>query len=232
MHVQMEVHMVTGDNWRTARSISEQLGVVNLSAEVKPDGKERVVRALQGRNKVVAMVGDGVNDAPALAAADVGIAIGSGTEIAVETADYVLIRSDLEDVVVAFDLSKKTFSRIKQNYVWAMIYNVVMVPFAGGVFYPVLHVNLPPMFAGLAMALSSVSVVLSSLMLMRYRRPKPVLRDFSSGKGGMGQLQRRRAASRSGALLAQEDTSYDGLDESWDDDEWKKGGVAALEISR
>ena len=172
--------MITGDNWRTARSISEQLGITNCSAEVKPDGKERAVRALQGRRKTVAMVGDGVNDAPALAAADVGIAIGSGTEVAVETADYVLIRSDLEDVVVALDLSRKTFTRIKHNYGWAMVYNVVMVPFAGGLFYPLLHVHLDPMFAGLAMAMSSVSVVLSSLLLMRYRRPAPVLRDFSS----------------------------------------------------
>jgi P-type Cu+ transporter len=176
--VQVAVHMITGDNWRTARSISEQLGIVNVSAEVKPDGKDAAVRALQGRNHAVAMVGDGVNDAPALAAADVGIAIGSGTEVAVETADYVLVRSDLEDVAVALDLSRKTFARIKQNYGWAMVYNVLMVPVAAGVLYPSLHMDLPPMFAGLAMACSSVSVVLNSLLLRRYRRPQPVLRDY------------------------------------------------------
>lgn len=212
--------MITGDNWRTARSISEQLGIINCSAEVKPDGKERAVRALQGRNKIVAMIGDGVNDAPALAAADVGVAIGSGTEVAVETADYVLIRSDLEDVVVALDLSRKTFSRIKQNYGWAMIYNIVMVPFAGGAFYPLLHVNLPPMFAGLAMALSSVSVVLSSLLLMKYRRPKPVLRDFSSSKGSFSQSQGKQS------LEAVEN------DDSRNSGEWGAGeGMSALEFS-
>lgn len=207
--------MITGDNWRTARSISDQLGIINCSAEVKPDGKERAVRALQGRRKTVAMVGDGVNDAPALAAADVGIAIGSGTEVAVETADYVLIRSDLEDVVVALDLSRKTFTRIKHNYGWAMVYNVVMVPFAGGLFYPLLHVNLDPMFAGLAMAMSSVSVVLSSLLLMRYRRPAPVLRDFSSGKWGPSKLARRAGAGG-----------------AWDDEQWSPGGArGALDIA-
>lgn len=179
--MQVEVHLITGDNWRTARSISEQLGIKNVSAEVQPDGKERAVRALQGRRKVVAMVGDGVNDAPALAAADIGIAIGSGTEVAVETADFVLVRSDLEDVVVALDLARKTFRRIQANFGWAMLYNVLMVPIAAGAFYPVFHMQLPPMFAGLAMALSSVSVVASSLMLRWYRRPVPVLRDFSGG---------------------------------------------------
>lgn len=179
--VQVEVHLITGDNWRTARSISEQLGITSVAAEVKPDGKERAVRALQGRRKVVAMVGDGVNDAPALAAADLGIAIGSGTEVAVETADFVLVRSDLEDVVVALDLARKTFRRIQANFGWAMVYNVLMVPVAAGAFYPVFHMQLPPMFAGLAMAMSSVSVVVSSLMLRWYRRPLPVLRDFSGG---------------------------------------------------
>ena len=177
--MQIEVHLLTGDNWATARSIAERLGIANVSAEVRPDGKAAAVRELRSAGRVVAMVGDGVNDAPALAAADLAIAIGSGTQVAIEAADFVLVRSDLEDVVVALDLCRATFRRIQLNYFWAMAYNVAMVPVAAGAFFPATRLQLPPAFAGLAMAMSSVSVVLSSLLLNWYRRPPPVWRGGS-----------------------------------------------------
>ncbi|KAK9916964.1 hypothetical protein WJX75_009286 [Coccomyxa subellipsoidea] len=175
----LAVHLVTGDNWRTARAIAEQLAIINVCAECLPGAKADKIRQLQGSKKVVAMVGDGVNDSPALAAADVGIAVGSGTDIAIEAADYVLMRDDLEDVLVAIDLSRKTFNRIRVNYFWAMGYNVIMIPFAAGVFYPCTHMQIPPWVAGALMVFSSVSVVCSSLLLRNYKRPKPVLRDIT-----------------------------------------------------
>lgn len=174
-----QCHMVTGDNWRVARAISSQLGLVNVSAECLPAAKAAKIRELQGGRQVVAMVGDGVNDAPALAAADVGIALGSGTDIAVEAADYVLMRADLEGVLLALDLSRATFNRIRLNFFWAMAYNVVMLPVAAGVFYPCIHMQVPPWVAGAAMAGSSLSVMASSLMLRNYRPPPPVLRDVN-----------------------------------------------------
>lgn len=137
-----------------------------------PAGKADVVRSFQKDGSIVAMVGDGINDSPALAAADVGMAIGAGTDVAIEAANYVLMRDNLEDVITAIDLSKKTFFRIRLNYVFAMAYNVVAIPVAAGVFFPWLGIKLPPWVAGACMALSSVSVVCSSLLLRRYRKPK------------------------------------------------------------
>eukprot|EP00850_Spirogloea_muscicola_P011399 SM000070S21365 [mRNA] locus=s70:530729:535395:- [translate_table: standard] len=165
--------MLTGDNWHTARAVAKEIGIEEVYAEVLPSGKADTVRTLQcGGAVVVAVVGDGINDSPALAAADVGMAVGSGTDIAIEAADYVLMRSNLEDVVTAIDLSRKTFDRIRTNYAWAMGYNVMGIPLAAGVFYPCFLVRLPPWLAGAAMAFSSVSVVCSSLALRMYRKPK------------------------------------------------------------
>ncbi|KAK4270659.1 hypothetical protein QN277_019438 [Acacia crassicarpa] len=164
--------MVTGDNLRTARAVAKEVGIEDVRAEVMPAGKAEVVRSFQKDGSIVAMVGDGINDSPALAAADVGMAIGAGTDIAIEAADYVLMRNNLEDVITAIDLSRKTFFRIRLNYVFAMVYNVVAIPAAAGVLYPSLGIKLPPWVAGACMALSSVSVVCSSLLLRRYRRPR------------------------------------------------------------
>lgn len=136
-----------------------------------PAGKAEIVRSFQKDGSIVAMVGDGINDSPALAAADVGIAIGAGTDIAIEAADYVLMRNNLEDVIAAVDLSRKTFARIRLNYVFAMAYNMVAIPVAAGVLYPSLGILLPPWVAGTCMALSSLSVVCSSLLLRRYKSP-------------------------------------------------------------
>jgi Cu+-exporting ATPase len=159
--------MITGDNEQTARAIAKQLGIKKVVAEVLPGEKAEQVTAFRQRGKV-AFVGDGINDAPALAGADLGIAMGSGTDIAIEAGGIVLVKNDLEDVVRAIKLSRKTFARIKLNLFWATIYNVAGIPIAAGVFVGV-GLTLNPAIAGLAMALSSVSVVTSSLLLSRSR---------------------------------------------------------------
>ncbi|XVF13143.1 hypothetical protein REPUB_Repub08aG0182800 [Reevesia pubescens] len=164
--------MVTGDNWGTASSIARQIGIETVVAEAKPEQKAEKVKDLQAAGYVVAMVGDGINDSPALVAADVGMAIGAGTDIAIEAADIVLMKSNLEDVITAIHLSRKTFSRIRLNYIWALGYNILGIPIAAGALFPSTGFRLPPWIAGAAMAASSVSVVCCSLLLKNYKRPK------------------------------------------------------------
>jgi Cu+-exporting ATPase len=167
----IQVYMITGDNQKTAKAIARQVGIVNILAEVLPEDKAREIRRLQEKGIKVAMVGDGINDAPALAQADLGIAMGSGTDVAVETGGIVLIRGDLKDVAAAIDLSKNTLSKIKQNMFFALFYNAMGIPIAARVFAG-FGLILKPELAGLAMALSSVSVVSNSLMLRRWRPGK------------------------------------------------------------
>ncbi|MGB7662647.1 MAG: heavy metal translocating P-type ATPase [Nitrososphaeraceae archaeon] len=168
----MEVVMLTGDNDRTAKAVSSKLGINRVIAQVLPPEKEQAISMLKGEGKVVAMVGDGINDAPALARADLGIAIGSGTDVAKETGGIILIKDDIRDVVTAIDLGKKTVSKIRQNLFWAFAYNTGLIPIASGVLVPFLGVGIfgwLPMLAGVAMAMSSVTVVGNSILLGRYK---------------------------------------------------------------
>lgn len=167
----LRVIMVTGDNARTARAIAQEAGIDDVIAEVLPQDKAYEIRKLQQGGNVVAFVGDGINDAPALAQADVGIAIGSGTDVAIESGEIVLIRDDLMDAVAGIQLARKVMVRIKQNIFWAFAYNLALIPVASGVLYPFFHVTLKPEWAGLAMAMSSVTVISLSLMLKKYRPP-------------------------------------------------------------
>ena len=165
----LEVVMLTGDNRRTAGAIGKELGVTQVMAEVLPQDKERKIAALQAEGKKVAMVGDGINDAPALARAEVGLAIGAGTDVAIESADIVLMKSDLLDVAAAVELSRATIRNIKENLFWAFFYNSLGIPLAAGVFYYALHWQLNPMFAAAAMSLSSVTVVTNALRLRFFK---------------------------------------------------------------
>jgi Cu+-exporting ATPase len=163
----LRVIMLTGDNLVTARVVARALGLDDVVAEVLPEQKADVVRRLQADGHVVAMAGDGVNDAPALAAADVGIAMGTGTDVAMESAGITLVKGDLRGIVRARRLSRATMRNIRQNLVWAFIYNVLGVPIAAGVLYPFVQILLSPMIASAAMSLSSVSVITNALRLRR-----------------------------------------------------------------
>lgn len=171
----IETIMITGDNKRTANAIAKQIGIKKVFAEVLPKEKEEIVRNIQNskqfgasnKKQIIAFVGDGINDAPALAAADIGIAIGSGTDVAIEASDITLINKDLRSVDLAIELSKKTMRTIKMNLFWAFGYNIVLIPLAMGVLYPFFGLLLSPIFASIAMALSSISVVSNSLLLKR-----------------------------------------------------------------
>jgi Cu+-exporting ATPase len=163
-----KVAMITGDNKRTAEAISRKLNMDRVLAEVLPQDKAIEVKRLQDEGEIVAFIGDGINDAPALAQADVGIAIGSGTDVAIESGEIVLIKDDLRDVVAAMQLSNKTISKVKQNLFWAMIYNSILIPVAAGVLYPFTGIVFRPEWAAGAMAFSSVSVVTNSLLFKGY----------------------------------------------------------------
>jgi P-type Cu+ transporter len=167
----LRVVMISGDNRRTAEAIARKLGIDEVIADVLPEGKVEAIRALQQDGRKVAFVGDGINDAPALAQADIGIAIGSGTDVAMESADVVLMSDNLSGISQAIALSRATLRNIKQNLFWAFAYNVTLLPVAAGVLYPFVGILLSPMFAALAMAFSSVSVVTNALRLKRFRVP-------------------------------------------------------------
>lgn len=157
--------MLTGDNAKTAQAIAKQVGIKTVISEVLPDQKSQAIQNLQSKGKMVAMVGDGINDAPALATADIGIAVGTGTDIAIESADIILMKPELSDIIKSLALSRLTIKVIKENLFWAFIYNILAIPVAMGVLYLFGGPLLNPMIAGLAMSFSSVSVVLNALRL-------------------------------------------------------------------
>jgi len=179
----LETVIITGDNRRTAEAIARQVGIDRVLAEVLPQDKAEEVKKLQALGKKVAMVGDGVNDAPALAQADVGMAIGSGTDVAKETGDVILIKDDIRDVVVALEVAKATMRKVKQNLFWAFVYNTLGIPLGAGLFYPFIALIISPELAGLLMAVSSVTVTLNTLLLKRF---EPSARREDKSRRGTG----------------------------------------------
>jgi Cu+-exporting ATPase len=191
-NMNLDVVMITGDNKKTAQAIASQVGIDRVLSEVLPEDKASEVKKIQDEGRIVAMVGDGINDAPALAQADVGIAIGSGTDVAIETGDIVLIKHDLRDIASSVNLSKKTVNKIKQNLFWAFIYNVIAIPIAAGILYPIL---LPPALAALFMAMSSVTVVSNSLLLKRFNPQKRKIK-IKKEKGGEKMAKAKAKAAK------------------------------------
>ena len=179
----IRVVMLTGDNRRTAEAVRKRLGIEEVVAEVLPQDKEKKISQLKTQGHKVAMIGDGINDAPALAAADVGMAIGAGTDVAMESADIILMKSDLRDAVTAVGLSRAVIRNIKQNLFWAFFYNAIGIPLAAGVWYPVLGVKLNPMFGAAAMSLSSIFVVGNALRLRGFKS------GFAPARGADGPRQ-------------------------------------------
>jgi P-type Cu+ transporter len=163
----VRVVMLTGDRAETAQSIAKQLQIEEINAEVRPEGKSEIIKSLKNEGRTVAMAGDGINDAPALAAADVGIAMGTGTDVAIENAGITLVKGDLQGIVRARKLSRATIRNIKQNLAFAFLYNLIGIPIAAGVFYPIFGWLLSPMLASAAMSFSSVSVIANALRLRR-----------------------------------------------------------------
>lgn len=179
----IETAMITGDNRRTAEAIARQVGIDHILAEVLPQDKAEEVKKLQASGKAVAMVGDGVNDAPALAQADVGMAIGSGTDVAKETGDVILIKDDIRDVIVALEVARATMRKVKQNLFWAFFYNTLSIPLAAGLLYPATSLIISPELAGLLMAVSSITVTLNTLLLKGF---KPSIRRDDRPQRGAG----------------------------------------------
>jgi Cu+-exporting ATPase len=171
----LQVVMLTGDNETTAQAIGRQAGIDRVTADVRPDEKQAQVRRLQAEGRLVAMVGDGINDAPALAQADVGVAIGTGTDVAIESGAVTLMSGDLRGLVTAVALSRATMRNIRQNLFLAFAYNVALIPLAAGAFYPFTGILLDPILAAAAMALSSVTVVSNALRLRRFEPPRSAI---------------------------------------------------------
>ena len=189
----LQVMMITGDNRRTAEAIARQMGIDRVLAEVLPQDKAEEVKKVQAQGKRVAMVGDGINDAPALAQADVGIAIGSGTDVAKETGHVILMKEDLRDVVTAIEVAKAAMRKVKENLFWAFIYNTLGIPIAAGIVYPVFGWVVSPELAAAFMAISSVTVTMNTQLMRRF---VPTLRREATSVVGQTSLNPARGGSR------------------------------------